>query len=92
MSYTMYNINCNIYEVPVSSLKTKCHVVARNIDGYNLYDIQCNIYEVPDRSLSTSCHVVTRNMDGVPGSLFRVECHVVILVYQLNTGVPVSFL
>ena len=83
IGYNLYDVKCNIYEVPDSSLITRCHVVARNIDGYNLYDIKCNIYEVPDSSLITSCHVVARNIDGVPGSLFIVECHVVILECQL---------
>ena len=83
IGYNLYGVKCNIYEVPDSSLITRCHVIARNIDGYNLYDIKCNIYEVPDSSFITSCHVVTRNIDGVPGSLFIVECHVVILECQL---------
>ena len=67
IGYDLYNITCNINEVPDSSFITKCHVVIREcqvVISYNLYN-------------------VTHNIDGVPGSLFIVECHVVILECQV---------
>ena len=45
IGYNLYDIKCDIYEVPDSSLIMRCHVVTRNIDGVpgNLFIVECHV-------------------------------------------------